>query len=103
MEKGYRDYGHDLDNMDTLLEAGLGFTADFDKPGGFIGMEPTLEQKGKGPPTRRLVGWRRQGSRCRSTPRKGPRLPPPRAQSPSPRTRLTKKGSRGRWCGSESC
>ena len=22
MEKGYRDYGHDLDNTDTLLEAG---------------------------------------------------------------------------------
>ncbi len=31
--QGYRDYGHDLDNLDTLLEAGLGFTADFEKPG----------------------------------------------------------------------
>ena len=37
MEKGYRDYGHDLDNTDTLLESGLGFTADYDKEGGFIG------------------------------------------------------------------
>ena len=45
MEKGYRDYGHDLDNTDTLLEAGLGFTADFDKPGGFIGREAVLAQK----------------------------------------------------------
>ena len=26
MEKGYRDYGHDLDNLDTLLEAPLDFT-----------------------------------------------------------------------------
>jgi len=55
MEKGYRDYGHDMDNLDTLLEAGLGFTADFEKPGGFVGMEPTLAQKASGGPTRRLV------------------------------------------------
>ena len=34
MEKGYRDYGHDLYNLDTLLEAGLGFTADFGKAAG---------------------------------------------------------------------
>lgn len=45
MEKGYRDYGHDLDNTDTLLEAGLGFTADFEKPDGFIGMEAVQAQK----------------------------------------------------------
>jgi glycine cleavage system aminomethyltransferase T len=45
MEKGYRDYGHDLDNTDTLLEAGLGFTADFEKPGGFVGKEAVLAQK----------------------------------------------------------
>ena len=31
MEKGYRDYGHDLDNTDSLVEAGLGFTADLGK------------------------------------------------------------------------
>ncbi len=37
MEKAYKDYGHDMDNTDTLLEVGLGFTADFDKPHGFIG------------------------------------------------------------------
>lgn len=45
MEKGYRDYGHDMDNTDTLLEVGLGFTADFDKPGGFVGKEAVLKQK----------------------------------------------------------
>lgn len=46
MEKGYRDYGHDLDNLDTLHEAGLGFTADWSKPGGFVGREAALAQKG---------------------------------------------------------
>ena len=25
MEKGYRDFGHDIDNTDCPLEAGLGF------------------------------------------------------------------------------
>ena len=44
-EKGYRDYGHDIDNTDTVLEAGLGFTCDFEKPGGFIGKEHVLAQK----------------------------------------------------------
>jgi glycine cleavage system aminomethyltransferase T len=48
LEKGYRDYGHDLDNTDTLLESGLGFTADYDKDGGFIGKEAVLEQKAGG-------------------------------------------------------
>ena len=37
MEKGYRDYGHDIDNTDTVLEAGLGFAVALDKPGGFVG------------------------------------------------------------------
>ena len=45
MEKGYRDYGHDMDNTDTLLEVGLGFTADYEKPGGFIGKEATVRQR----------------------------------------------------------
>jgi 4-methylaminobutanoate oxidase (formaldehyde-forming) len=55
LEKGYRDYGHDLDNMDTPLEAGLGFAVAFDKPGGFIGREALLEQKAAGELKRRLV------------------------------------------------
>ncbi|MBS0397644.1 MAG: aminomethyltransferase family protein, partial [Proteobacteria bacterium] len=55
MEKGYRDYGHDLDNTDDPLETGLGFALDFDKPGGFIGKEAVLALKAKGPLQRRLV------------------------------------------------
>lgn len=34
-----------MDNTDTLLEVGLGFTADFNKPDGFIGKEAVLKQK----------------------------------------------------------
>ena len=45
LEKGYRDFGHDMDNTDTLLEVGLGFTADFNKPDGFVGKEAVLHQK----------------------------------------------------------
>jgi glycine cleavage system aminomethyltransferase T len=45
LEKGYRDYGHDIDNTDTILEAGLSFTIDWEKDGGFIGMEHVLAQK----------------------------------------------------------
>ncbi len=55
MEKGYRDYGHDIDNTDTVLEAGLGFAVAFDKPGGFIGRDAVLAQKERGPLRRRLV------------------------------------------------
>ncbi len=55
MEKGYRDYGHDIDNTDTGLEAGLGFAVALDKPGGFIGREAVLAQKERGPLRRRLV------------------------------------------------
>lgn len=39
MEKGYRDYGHDIDNTDDPYEVDLGFTVKLDKPGGFIGQE----------------------------------------------------------------
>jgi 4-methylaminobutanoate oxidase (formaldehyde-forming) len=45
MEKFYRDYGNDVDNMDNPLEAGLGYFIDFDKPGGFIGREAILRVK----------------------------------------------------------
>jgi 4-methylaminobutanoate oxidase (formaldehyde-forming) len=55
MEKGYRDYGHDIDNTDSVLEAGLGFAVALDKPGGFIGREAVLAKKTAGPLTRRLV------------------------------------------------
>ncbi len=54
LEKGYRDYGHDIDNTDNAFETGLGFFIDFNKPS-FIGRDAALRQKAKGPPTRRLA------------------------------------------------
>mgnify|MGYP000093134467 CR=1 FL=1 len=53
--EAYRDYGYDMDNTDTPLEAGLGFAVDFAKPGGFIGKEALLGQKEEGVLTHRLV------------------------------------------------
>ena len=55
MEKGYRDFGHDIDNTDTVLEAGLGFAVALDKPGGFIGRDAVVAQKAAGPLRKRLV------------------------------------------------
>ncbi len=55
MEKGYRDYGHDIDNTDGVLEAGLGFTVALDKPGGFIGRDAVAARRAAGPLTRRIV------------------------------------------------
>jgi 4-methylaminobutanoate oxidase (formaldehyde-forming) len=55
LEKGYRDYGHDIDNTDNAFETGLGMFVDFDKPGGFVGREAALRQKAAGAPKRRLV------------------------------------------------
>jgi 4-methylaminobutanoate oxidase (formaldehyde-forming) len=55
MEKGYRDYGHDMDNTDNIFEVGLDFFLDLEKPGGFIGRDAVLKQKAAGPPSRRLI------------------------------------------------
>jgi 4-methylaminobutanoate oxidase (formaldehyde-forming) len=55
IEKAYREYGHDMDNMDTPLEAGLGWAVNFDKPGGFIGRDALLRHKENGPPKYRMV------------------------------------------------
>jgi len=55
IEKAYREYGHDMDNTDTPLEAGLGFVVKFDKPGGFIGREALLRHKEGGPLKYRMV------------------------------------------------
>ncbi len=55
MEKGYRDYGHDIDNTDPILEAGLGFAVDLKKPGGFLGRDAVVRHKQAGPLRRRLV------------------------------------------------
>jgi glycine cleavage system aminomethyltransferase T/glycine/D-amino acid oxidase-like deaminating enzyme len=54
-ERAYREYQFDLTPEDTPLEAGLGFTVGFDKPGGFTGREALLRQKEAGPLTKRLV------------------------------------------------
>jgi 4-methylaminobutanoate oxidase (formaldehyde-forming) len=55
MEKGYRDFGHDIDNTDDVYGVGLGFAVALDKPGGFTGREATLAAKERGTPHRRLV------------------------------------------------
>lgn len=55
MEKGYRDYGHDIDNTDPVLEAGLGYFVDMKKPGGFLGKDAVLAKKAAGPLKRRIL------------------------------------------------
>ncbi len=55
MEKGYRDYGHDIDNTDSVLEAGLGFAVDMKKPSGFLGKDAVVAKKAAGPLHRKLV------------------------------------------------
>ena len=55
LEKAYRDFGHDIGNLDTPFEAGLGFAVKLDKPGGFIGRDALALQKKSGVPSRRLV------------------------------------------------
>jgi glycine cleavage system aminomethyltransferase T/glycine/D-amino acid oxidase-like deaminating enzyme len=55
MEKGYRDYGHDIDNTDCVLEVGLGFAVDLSRPTDFIGRRAVEAKKAAGPLTRRLV------------------------------------------------
>ncbi len=55
MEKGYRDYGHDIDNTDGVVEAGLTFAVDMEKPGGFIGRDQVMSQIVARPLNRRLV------------------------------------------------
>ncbi len=53
MEKGYRDYGHDIDNTDDPFETGLGFAVDLDKD--FIGRDAAAARKAAGPLSRRLL------------------------------------------------
>jgi glycine cleavage system T protein len=54
LEKGYRDFGVDIDNTDTPLEAGLGFVVDLAK-GDFIGRDILARQKAEGALKKRLV------------------------------------------------
>ena len=55
MEKGYRDYGHDIDNTDDPFEAGLGFAVSMKKPDGFLGKDAAVKKKAQAPFTRRLA------------------------------------------------
>ena len=54
MEKAYRAWGHELTSDDTPLEAGLGFTVAWEKPGGFLGRDALLRQR-DAPLTKRLI------------------------------------------------
>ncbi len=55
LEKGYRDFGADIDNSDNPLEAGLGFAVAWDKPGGFTGRDALVAARADGPPRNRVV------------------------------------------------
>jgi 4-methylaminobutanoate oxidase (formaldehyde-forming) len=55
LEKAYRDFGVDVDNTDTPIEAGLGFAVKLDKPGGFIGRDALADIKARGVPKRRML------------------------------------------------
>jgi sarcosine dehydrogenase len=48
LEKGYRAYGAELSPDESPLEAGLGFTVAWDKPGGFLGRDALLNQRNNG-------------------------------------------------------
>ncbi|HEX6886520.1 MAG TPA: FAD-dependent oxidoreductase [Candidatus Nanopelagicales bacterium] len=58
LEKAYRDFGHDIDNCDDPITAGLGFAVAWDKPGGFLGREALLRRReglgGRAPSARLL-------------------------------------------------
>jgi 4-methylaminobutanoate oxidase (formaldehyde-forming) len=58
LEKGYRHWGHDIGTEDSPLEAGLSFTCDWDKPGGFVGDRALSRQRELGLPRKRLVQFK---------------------------------------------
>ena len=55
LEKGYRDYGHDIDNTDDPYEVGLGFAVNLKKEGDFIGKAECVKKKAEAPYSKRLV------------------------------------------------
>jgi 4-methylaminobutanoate oxidase (formaldehyde-forming) len=55
LEKGYRDFGVDVDNTDNPFEAGLGFAVRLDKPGGFVGRDALASIHAAGTPKRRML------------------------------------------------
>ena len=63
-EKGCLDYDYNLDESVTPLEAGIGFTIAWDKPGGFCGRDALLAQRA-GPTIVRLLYVCADDSRAR--------------------------------------
>lgn len=57
-EKAFRHWGHDIGIEDLPSSAGLAFTCDWDKPGGFIGREAALALKDQGAPHKRLLQFK---------------------------------------------
>ena len=55
IEKAYREWSHDIGPDDNPVDAGLAFTCDFSKPGGFIGKEAVVRAREAGVAKRRLV------------------------------------------------
>ncbi|MBT9254189.1 FAD-dependent oxidoreductase [Phycicoccus sp. MAQZ13P-2] len=55
LEKGYRDYGHDVDTTDDVRTAGLSFAVAADKPGGFRGRHAVQAGAEAGAPRHRVV------------------------------------------------
>jgi len=55
LEKGYRDYGHDIDNTDDPFETGLAFAVDLRKSGGFLGRDAAVKKQAAAPYSRRLA------------------------------------------------
>ena len=58
LEAGYRHWGHDITDVDDPFAAGLSFTIDWDKPGGFQGRESLLERRADPVRPRRLAQFR---------------------------------------------
>jgi glycine cleavage system aminomethyltransferase T/glycine/D-amino acid oxidase-like deaminating enzyme len=55
MEKGYRDYGHDMDNTDNAYEVGLGMFVKLKKEDDFIGKQACIKMKRDDDKTKRLA------------------------------------------------
>ena len=55
IERGYRHWGHDIGPKDTVLEAGLGFAVDAQKPMDFIGRDAIAAQKQSGVKSRLVI------------------------------------------------
>ena len=55
LEKGYRGWGHDMVDLDTSLEAGLGFAVSWEKDTEFTGRDALLRQRRNGVKRRMAV------------------------------------------------